>query len=57
LAAAPNYLPDYNYTQQIIGTTIYVAIVVITVVTFIVIRVDEADNAGCLSTDPYPPKG
>jgi hypothetical protein len=38
LAAEPNYIPLYNHTQEIIGTTILATIAVVTVVTFIIIE-------------------
>jgi hypothetical protein len=36
LAVAPNYLPNYTHTQQMIGTTILATLVVIAVVAVII---------------------
>jgi hypothetical protein len=37
LAAEPGYIPRYSHTEQVIGTTILAAIVVVAVVAFIIV--------------------
>ena len=37
-ALEAHYLPHYSHTQQIIGTTILAAILVVTVLTFVIIH-------------------